>query len=112
MATAKKAAPKASAKSDTSDNSKTLAIVAHIGWIGWIIALVLDKEKASLTRFNLRQTLIIYLCAFLGIIPILGIIVGLFVFVMWVMSLISAINGEEKEVPVIGSYGQQWFKGL
>ena len=108
-AKAVKAAPKAAKK---DDNGKTYAIVAHIGWLGWILALILDKEKDPLARFYIRQTLILYLAWFLCWIPVLGWIVGLGARVLWIMSLVGAINGEKKEVPVIGKLGQEWFKGL
>jgi uncharacterized membrane protein len=112
MATAKKAAKAAPKASGKSDNSKTYAIVAHIGWIGWILALVLDKDKSRLSRFYIRQTLLLYLAAFVSMVPVVGWIVGLAVFVLWIISLIGAINGEEKEVPVIGKFAQDWFKGI
>jgi uncharacterized membrane protein len=109
MAKAKKAAPKASSK---SDNGKTFAIVAHIGWLGWILALVLDKDRDPLARFYIRQTLILYLAAFICWIPFIGWIIGLAIFIFWIISLIGAINGEQKEVPVVGKLAQDWFKGL
>jgi uncharacterized membrane protein len=41
------------------------------------------------------------------IVPILGWIVGffggIFLFVIWIMAIISAINGEMKRLPVIGN---------
>ena len=108
--TAKNAAPKAASK---SDEGKTYAIIAYITWIGWIIALILNMEKKNdLARFHIRQSLIIFLAAILTAIPVIGWIWGIVVLVFWIMGLISAINGEKKEVPLIGKYGQEWFKGL
>jgi uncharacterized membrane protein len=112
MAKAKKATKAAPRASSKSDNGKTYAIVAHIGWIGWILALILDKDKDPMARYYLRQTLILYLLAFIGMIPFIGWIVGLFVLVLWIISLIGAVNGEQKEVPVLGKLAQDWFKGL
>ncbi len=109
MAKAKKAAPKAA---KASDEGKTNAIIAHITWIGWLIALLLDKKKDQFTRFYLRQLLILFLASFLAWIPVIGWIVGIAVFVFWIISLIGAINGEKKEVPIVGKLGQDWFKGL
>lgn len=102
------------AKATKSDEGKTYAIVAYITWIGWIIALILNsKKKHDLASFHLRQTLIIFLAALVfGWIPVVGIIVGLVLLVFWILGLIAAINGEKKEVPIIGALGQKWFKGL
>ena len=93
-------------------DQKTTSWVSYITFIGWIVAyLAGDKEGA---KFHLNQSLIIwlgYLIMFIAskllfFIPIIGWLVALaayvFLFVMWIMGLISAINQEEKELPLIG----------
>lgn len=87
-------------------DKKTTDIVAYLTWIGFIIALVSgDKENS---KFHLNQALVLNLFALIGSltwIPIIGIIAGLwslFVFVCWIIALIGAVNGEEKEVPLLG----------
>ncbi len=116
MAKAKKAAKpaKAAPKSAKSDEGKTYAIVSYITWIGWIIALILNSEKKyDLARFHIRQTLMIFLAGIVFCwIPFLGWIAGIALFVFWIMGLISAINGEKKEIPLIGKLAQDWFKGI
>jgi len=94
-------------------DGKTKAIVAHITWVGWLIALIINSnEKDEITSFYLRQTLGIFLTSFLWWIPIIGWILGLLMIVFWVLSLISSLNGEMKEVPIFGKYFQDWFKGI
>ena len=108
--------------SDT-DSGKTIAIVAHFTWIGWIVALIMQNEPSKKTAygsFYLRQMLGLLLsqmaCGFVMIIPILGWIAGILgaiaVFIFWIISLINAVNGEMKEVPVVGALFQDWFKSL
>ena len=87
-------------------DKKTTDIVAYLTWIGFIIALVSgDKENS---KFHLNQALVLNLFALIGTftwIPIVGIFTGLwslFVFVCWIIGFIGAINGEEKEVPLLG----------
>ena len=93
-------------------NKKTTGIIAYITWIGWIVAFCAgDKEGA---KFHLNQALVLFLAnvvwgivaKILAFIPILGWIalgVGyLVLFVFWVMGLVSAIQGEEKPLPLIG----------
>ena len=89
-------------------DTKTTSWVSYITFIGWIVAYAAgDKEGA---KFHLNQSLVIwigYLCAaVVMVIPILGWFVGfaaeIFLFVMWIMGLIAAINQEEKELPLIG----------
>ena len=101
------------AKEVLSDG-KNVAIIAHITIIGWIIALVMNTNNSNeFASFYIRQVLGIMLFAIvLSWIPILGWLLGIVLFVFWVMSLIYAIGGKQKEVPLIGSLFQDWFKSL
>ena len=94
-------------------DKKTTSWVAYVTFIGWIVAYCAgDKEGA---KFHLNQALVIwlgYLCVFvasviLAFIPVLGWLAvwaaNIYLFVMWIMGLISAINQEEKELPLIGT---------
>ena len=106
-----------------SDRGKTIAVISYLTWLGWIIALVMhSSNKSSIGAYHLRQTLMFHLTAmgfyilqsilffaggFLGF--IIWIALGLLV--LWVMGFISAINGEEKPIPVIGQKANEWFGG-
>ena len=64
---------------------KTTGIVAYLTWIGLLVAILLgDREGA---KFHINQALVIWLA---------------FCFICAVMGCISAINDEEKEVPLLG----------
>ncbi len=96
-------------------DDKTKSIVAHITLIGWIVALVLNQgdNKTELTSFYVRQMLGLILLSILGsIIPIINIFAWIIVLVLWVLSLMGAINGEKKLTPYVGEYFQDWFKAL
>jgi uncharacterized membrane protein len=93
-------------------DKKTTGIVAYITLIGWLIAFLAgDKEGA---KFHLNQALVIMLSSIIsgiisgiiGFIPIIGAIIslvlGVFIFVCWIMGLVAACQGVEKEVPLIG----------
>ena len=81
-------------------NKKVTGIFAYIGLIFWLIAYVAgDKEGA---KFHLNQALVIWLFGLLSIIPCVGWIIGIAAFIFAIMGFISALNGEEKPVPVIG----------
>lgn len=81
-------------------DAKTTGIVAYLTWIGLVIAFVAgDREGA---KFHLNQALVLWLFGLLGIVPCLGWIWGIFVFVCVIIGLVAAINGEEKEVPLLG----------
>lgn len=81
-------------------DKKTTSIIAYLTWIGLIIALCAgDREGA---KFHLNQAFVIWLFSLIGIIPCIGWIWAIFMFVCWIMGLIAAINQEEKPVPLIG----------
>ncbi|MEP2935547.1 MAG: hypothetical protein ABJM06_07495 [Gilvibacter sp.] len=104
----------------TADNGKTVAILSYITIIGWIIALVMHNgNKTKLGGFHIRQTLGImllyianYILWMVLTIWLLYIIIGLAIFVLWVLGLVGAIQGEEKPVPLLGAQFQDWFKSV
>jgi uncharacterized membrane protein len=94
-------------------DGKTKAIVAHIFFIGWIIALILNNnDKDEITSFYIRQTLLIHVVMMLGWVPVLGWLLWVVAIVFLILSVVSAIQEEKKEVPFVGSYFQDWFKAI
>ncbi|OFZ56042.1 MAG: hypothetical protein A3D92_21280 [Bacteroidetes bacterium RIFCSPHIGHO2_02_FULL_44_7] len=110
---------------------KTTGIVAHITLIGWIIALVMNGEKKDEEKafgaFYLRQVLGIFILGIgswlvmmiLAIIlinipaigPILILLFSLAIYggllTLWILSLVGAVNGQKKELPVVGGMIQK-----
>ncbi len=82
-------------------DTKTTGIVAYITWVGLLIAFLAgDKEGA---KFHINQSLVLVIASIIcGIIPIVGWIAEIAVIVFTVMGIISAVNGEEKPLPLIG----------
>ena len=82
-------------------NKRTTDIVAYLSWIGLLVAFLAgDKENS---KFHINQSLVIMIFSLLAIIPCIGWIWGIFMIVCWFMGIISAVNEEEKPVPVIGN---------
>jgi uncharacterized membrane protein len=111
---------------------KTVAIVSYLTLIGFIVALILhSSKKTALGTFHLRQTLglfltaivlmialwiLFFIIAFIPIVhfililaPIVSLCLWLGFFVLWLMGLIAAINGQQKPMPVVGEAYQKWF---
>ena len=81
-------------------DAKTTSIVAYLTWIGLLVAILLgDREGA---KFHVNQALVIWLFGQLGAIPCVGWIWGIFCFICAIIGFISALNGTEKEVPLLG----------
>ena len=83
-------------------------IVAYLTWVGLLIAFVAGDREGS--RFHLNQSLVIWLAGtvlgFVTRFPLLGWIIGsvggIFCAICWFIGLVNAIQGVEKEVPVLG----------
>ncbi len=88
-------------------DKKVTGIIAYITIIGWLIAyLAGDKEGA---KFHLNQALVLcitnIILGILGYIPIIGFVAGILqivVFVFFVVGIIYAAQGQDKELPIIG----------
>ena len=107
--------------SDATDD-KTTAIVSYLTLIGFIVAVLMhNTKKTRLGAYHLRQSLglmlaaiaVAFAVAVMAFIPIIGWLAGMAAWLgllaLWVMGLLSAINGEQKPVPVLGVYFQKWF---
>ncbi len=113
--------PMSSSSDSIVEEGKTIALIAYLTVIGLVIALVMNNDKKNrFASFHIKQSLGIMLTGFaVGLVswvPFLGwllAIVAFFVLVyMWVSGLLYAINGKEKEVPVLGKNYAEWFKGI
>lgn len=112
----------------TALDGKSIAIISYLTIIGWIIAYVMyGNNKTQLGAFHLRQSLFLMITGFAVsilqwvfiFIPILGWLISILLyfvllglFVLWIIGLIAAINGEEKEVPFLGKKAQEMLKGI
>ena len=116
----------------TTDNGKTAAIISYFTIIGWLIAyFAMHKDnKTELGSYQLRQTLLLNIAAIVlgwGLGFVLGIlivstgiyaliyisyIVQLAIFIIWIIGLIGAINGEKKPMPIIGEKAQTMFPSI
>lgn len=84
-------------------------IVAYLSWPGLLVAFLIGDRAGS--RFHLNQSLVIWLAITLLSIatrwmPLIGWIVQiagcLFLTACWFIGFINAIQGVEKEVPLVG----------
>lgn len=107
------------------EEGKTFAILSYaLGIIGipfFLVPLIMRNNEFSL--FHAKQNLGLWLLGIAGGIVsailsficigiILAPILGIFVLVLLIMGLMNSISGEMKELPLIGPYASEWFKGL
>jgi len=116
----------------TQGDGKTAAIVSYFTIVGWLIAyFALHKDnKTEFGSYHLRQTLLfaivstvlgwglailltaVILTTGVGSFGFLGSAVQLALFVLWIIGLIGAIQGEKKPIPLIGEKAQTLFPGI
>jgi uncharacterized membrane protein len=108
--------------SAASTNDKTTAIVSYLTLFGFIAAVIMQSSKKSrLGAFHLRQMLglmvtsvVVWIAAMICMfVPFVGWLVSLTawvaLFALWLMGLMSALQGEQKPVPVLGEGFQKWL---
>jgi len=103
-----------------NNKGKNIATISYLTIIGTVIAILMNNDtKSEFASFHIRQALGIFATFFL-----LGYFIGyfdswmitsafwLFIFALWVFGFIAALNGEKKEMPLLGKFFQNIFKSL
>lgn len=101
------------------EKGKGCAILAWIFPIGLIWYFVDEKmRKNKFAGFHVKQSLVWFIALLVvnvagSIIPILGWFIilpigNLIVFIFWLIGLINALSGKEKELPWIGQFGEKF----
>jgi uncharacterized membrane protein len=104
----------------TVNEGKTIAIISYLTWIGTLIAFIMNNQKRnSFAAFHIRQMIglsILSLANTFVISQFVGSwtvgIIGLGLFILWIIGFVGAIQGEEKRIPLFGDLFQDWFKGI
>jgi len=104
------------AKASSAGNEHLMGAASYLlGFITGIIFLLVEKES-KFVRFHAMQSTILFGGVFianlaLGFVPILGWIVGLLLslgsFVLWIVLMWKAFQGEMYKVPYVGDLAQQ-----
>ena len=101
------APPAAAADSGLADN--VAGMLAYITILPAILFLILpDYNKRPFVRFHAFQSICLAVCLFVGVIPFLGWIVDLVLFVCWIMCLVKAYGGEKWKIPVLGNLAEKF----
>jgi len=107
------------------EEGKPFAILSYaLNFVGlpfFLVPLIMRNNEFSL--YHAKQNLVLWLVGIVGGV-ISGVLIALcvgvllfplltiFLLVLNVVGLINAIKGEAKPLPVIGKWGEDWFKGL
>ena len=106
---------------ENSSNLKNTAIIAYLTIIGSVIVIFMNQEenKSEFASFHIRQALGLFISFFL-----LGYFVGyadswtatsafyIFYFILWIYGFSSALQGQTRLLPLVGTFFQNLFKNL
>jgi uncharacterized membrane protein len=98
--------PKVSTKEDIEKN-KLNAVLSYLGILIIVPLLSEDAKKSPYAKFHLNQGLVLLLVSVVGSfvywVPFIGWAAAIFVFVIWLIGIIGAAQGEMKRVPLFGN---------
>ncbi len=117
--------PPPAGSSQEVEEGKAFAILSYvlslIGLPFFLIPLIMRNNDFSL--YHAKQTLMIWLVGIIGgvvsgiltfvcIGVILAVVLAIGLLVLTIMGLINAAQGQQKPLPIIGKWAEDWFKGL
>lgn len=81
-------------------NDKLFGVLSYLG-ILWLVGLL--AGKTHFTKFHANQGFVLWLATIiLAVIPFLGWALEVATLVFMILGIVNVVNGEEKELPVIG----------
>lgn len=99
-------APKGNS-SDVEQN-KGIAALSYI-WILFLIPL-LTKKNSDFAKYHAKQGLVLFIfttvVGFIMWIPIIGWLLGIASFILFIIGLVNALGGKKEPLPLIGKYAE------
>jgi uncharacterized membrane protein len=100
-----------SEKNSTPEDIEKNKVVAAIAYAIFFVPLLVDKDS-EFGKFHANQGLLLLIVSLVGnavlTISIVGIllvpVLNIILLVLFIMGVVNAINGQAKELPVIGKY--------
>ncbi len=103
-------------KSSTGLDENIAGLLCYVlGWVSGIVFLILERES-KFVKFHAVQSIIIFgalsvLNGLLGWIPVLGLIVGIIsgilAFVLWILLMVKASQGERYKIKWAGDFAER-----
>ncbi|MDD5146853.1 MAG: DUF4870 domain-containing protein, partial [Candidatus Pacebacteria bacterium] len=82
----------------------------------FFIPLLTDAKNDPFVKYHVKQGLVLFIGwvieMFVGVIPFLGWVIapllGIFLLVLFIVGIVNAINGQEKPLPVVGGFAENF----
>jgi len=87
------------------EKNKTDAFLSYF----WVISLYfyLVKKKSKFVQFHAKQGVVLFLLSFAVVVPVLGQLFSILLFVVSVVAMIKAYNGEWYKIPYIYDFSKK-----
>jgi len=94
---------------EKKERNTGMAIVAYILFF---VPLLTDAKKDPFVKYHVKQGLVLFIAGFIAgfvtWIPFIGWLIGIFVFVIWIIGISNAASGKKKPLPVIGQLAEKF----
>ena len=107
--------PKAKGKTSTGLEPNVAGLLCYVGWwISGLVFLLLEKDN-KFVRFHAMQSIVTFgvlnLSFSLILVPIIGWIIsyliGVLAFVLWIILMIKAAQGQKYKLPWAGNFAEK-----
>jgi uncharacterized membrane protein len=105
------------AKSSTGLEENVAGLLSYLlTWLTGLIFFFVEKDS-KFVKFHAMQSIITFVAGMivawiLGAIPFIGwvfsMLIGILLFVLWIVLMIKAYKGEKYKLPVIGDLAEKW----
>lgn len=85
-----------------------------LGWISGIVFLILEPKNTTI-KFHAIQSIIVFgalsiINAILFWVPVLGWLIGVAIFVSWIILMVKAYQGGKWKYPIAGNFAEKFVK--
>ncbi len=84
------------------EEGKTMGGIAYFGALGFLIAYLTKKEN-KYVLYHAQQGLILVICLLVTPIPVVGWIIALGAFVLFIIGMLNGFKGVIKPLPLVGN---------
>ena len=89
------------------------ALCYLLGWVTGIVFLLIEKED-KFVRFHAMQSVVVFgILTLASFLPVVGWILSPFLmiggFILWLVLMVKAYQGEEFELPIAAKLARQWL---
>jgi len=96
-------------KGNDVDENKAIAAISYL-WILFLIPILVKKDS-PFAMYHAKQGLIFFIfstiVSFIVWVPVIGWILGIVTFVLFIIGLVNALSGKTQPLPIIGKFAEK-----